>query len=305
MKFSVVIPIFNKAKTIQDSINSILAQTYKNFEIIIVDDGSTDNLDEKLCNFKMIKVIRQENSGVSVARNRGIKESTGDYICFLDADDIWYSDHLEVLHNLIKKYSEFNFYVTSHVLTINNNSCHSSHKLRKINKEEFVCYNLFELLNKNSDGILNTNSVCIKKSFIDSHKLYFEPNKKIGEDTDMWYRICLYTPCVITKKETTLYRREFSTATKKTSNTFNWVFAERLNKILGDNNIKPEIKKECILLIDRYKMKCTRDLIFLGNKKEALLFLKDVKNKKNIKFILTTILYILPKFIVKKIYKLS
>lgn len=305
MKFSVIIPVFNKAETIQDSINSILAQTYKKFEIIIVDDGSTDNLKEKLLDFKMIKVIRQKNSGVSVARNYGIKEATGDYICFLDADDIWYSNHLEVLHELIKKYSEFNFYVTSHVLSINNKNYHSSDKLKKINKDDFVCYNLFELLNKNSDGIVNTNSVCIKKSFIDSHQLYFEPNKKIGEDTDMWYRICLYTPCVITKKETTLYRKEFSTATKKTSNTFDWIFAERLNEILKDNSINPEIKSQCVLLIDRYKMKCTRDLIFLGNKKEALIFLKCVKNKINIKFILTTILYILPKFIVKKIYKLS
>ncbi|MBR4881344.1 MAG: glycosyltransferase, partial [Clostridia bacterium] len=89
MKFSVIIPVYNKADTISASIDSVISQTEKDFELIIVDDGSSDNIDEVLSKYKNIHVITQENGGVSVARNSGIMAAQGDYICFLDADDLW------------------------------------------------------------------------------------------------------------------------------------------------------------------------------------------------------------------------
>jgi glycosyltransferase involved in cell wall biosynthesis len=96
VKVSVIIPNFNNAEYIKESIDSVLFQTYKDFELIVVDDGSTDNSMEILEEYKSkIRILRQSNSGVASARNLGILESKGSLIAFLDSDDIWTSDKLE------------------------------------------------------------------------------------------------------------------------------------------------------------------------------------------------------------------
>lgn len=93
---SVIIPTYNREDYICETIESVLTQTYKDFEIIVVDDGSTDNTKEKLVPFlKNIKLIEQKNSERAVARNNGIKNSSGKYIALLDSDDIWTPNKLE------------------------------------------------------------------------------------------------------------------------------------------------------------------------------------------------------------------
>lgn len=88
---SVIVPLYNKEHHIEKSINSIINQTYSNFEVIIIDDGSSDNSLNIIRTIvdARIKIITQPNAGVSAARNRGINESKGEYITFLDADDLW------------------------------------------------------------------------------------------------------------------------------------------------------------------------------------------------------------------------
>ena len=95
-KVSVIIPNYNYEKFIAATVESVLSQTYGNIEIIIIDDGSKDNSLEVLKQFgDKIRVIEQKNAGVSVARNHGVSLSTGEYIAFLDADDIWLPEKLE------------------------------------------------------------------------------------------------------------------------------------------------------------------------------------------------------------------
>ena len=105
---SVVIPLYNKEKSIAQTLECVLNQTYKDFEVIVVDDGSKDNSAAIVAQFTdtRIHLIRQENGGVSAARNRGIEEAQGKYVAFLDADDVWLTDHLESLVNLIRQYSQ-------------------------------------------------------------------------------------------------------------------------------------------------------------------------------------------------------
>lgn len=88
---SVVIPLYNKDKQIAKTLYSVLKQTYPNFEVIVVNDGSTDNSLSEVSKISdsRIRLICQENKGVSAARNRGIQEAKSDYIAFLDADDEW------------------------------------------------------------------------------------------------------------------------------------------------------------------------------------------------------------------------
>ena len=104
--FSIVVPTFNRADIILSTLSGILNQQFKNFEIIVVDDGSTDNTLEKLKSFqeknKQIKIITQENKERGAARNNGFKNSTGAYVLFFDSDDRMHEDHLETLFEQIK-----------------------------------------------------------------------------------------------------------------------------------------------------------------------------------------------------------
>ena len=106
MYFSIIIPLFNKEDYIERTINSVLNQSYKNYEIIVIDDGSTDSgrkIVEKFSN-DIIKYHYQSNSGVASARNNGAKKAKYKYIVFLDSDDTWDSKFLEELALLIFQY---------------------------------------------------------------------------------------------------------------------------------------------------------------------------------------------------------
>ncbi len=109
MKISIVVPIYNAEKYLDRCIQSILNQSYKDLEIILIDDGSTDS-SNKICNNyqkrdNRIKFISQKNEGVSAARNRGISEATGEFIGFVDSDDYIQPNMYETLYGLINKYN--------------------------------------------------------------------------------------------------------------------------------------------------------------------------------------------------------
>jgi len=301
MKFSVIIPVFNKANTITDSINTVLAQTEKDFELIIVNDGSTDHLADVLKDFPDVKVINRENGGVSRARNAGIRAAEGDYICFLDADDLWTPDHLSELRHLIEAYPSAAMFATSHTETTSDGKVyHSSTHLADL-AERFLAENLFKLLNTRAYTLINTNSICISKAFLLAKDLFFEPDEKIGEDTDMWYRVALHTPVAFSKKETTVYRRENSTATKHGSGSFTWIFCKRW-ETLRHGDYDAERKAECGKLIDRYRLSCSRSYMLQKDRKNAKKMLKCVTYHDK-RYFLTYLLTCLPFFVSKKLLK--
>jgi glycosyltransferase involved in cell wall biosynthesis len=106
-KVSVVIPTYNYGRFISEAIESVLRQTYPIFEIVVVDDGSTDNTEEIVAKFgDKVKYIKQKNGGVGLARNTGVRHSTGEFIAFLDADDIWLPHKIERQVQLLQKDGE-------------------------------------------------------------------------------------------------------------------------------------------------------------------------------------------------------
>ena len=106
MKVSIIIPLYNQKQFIADAIESALAQTFNNIEIIVVNDGSTDCPDEVLDMYKdKVKLVYQENKGLAATRNRGLLESAGEYVQFLDADDILFHDKIERQIAIINKYN--------------------------------------------------------------------------------------------------------------------------------------------------------------------------------------------------------
>ena len=118
-RFSVIMPLYNKERYVKKAIESVIAQTYRDFELIIIDDGSTDNSLEVVRGLKIedrrLKILTQSNSGVAVARNNGVAASEGEYMCFLDADDWWEANFLEEMDRLITEYPEAGLCATNYI----------------------------------------------------------------------------------------------------------------------------------------------------------------------------------------------
>ena len=131
MRFSVVVPLYNKENCIRMTLESVKKQSFKDYEVIVVDDGSTDCSLEEARKIKSenITIIHQQNQGVSVARNTGILHAQGQYIAFLDADDEWEPDYLKTIDHLIEKYPESDMYVTAYRVDMGNGKSHYSARL--------------------------------------------------------------------------------------------------------------------------------------------------------------------------------
>ena len=194
MRFSVVIPLYNKAAYLCKSIESVISQAYNDFECIIVDDGSTDSsaeiADGYSAKYQNIRVVHQQNSGVAIARNKGVKESLGDYICFLDADDWWDPNFLLSINETITKIPDAGIYGTNYYYYK-----HGKKEVR-VNIKTGV-FDYFKEYSKNLQMPLTSSSVCVpKKIFIEMSG--FNPKLKLGEDFDLWIRIALkYTTVFI------------------------------------------------------------------------------------------------------------
>jgi len=182
---SVIIPAYNAVAFISDAIESVLGQTYKNFEIIVIDDGSTDSTPRLLSKYKpTIKIFSINHSGPASARNVGIRNSSGKYIAFLDADDLWEKDKLLKQIMYMEKNSDLGFSYTYAI-------CFSDCDGKKIYSKELRCNlegNVFQNLFW-SNFIVNS-TVMVKRICLEKVGLLDESKDIIGsEDYDLWLRL--------------------------------------------------------------------------------------------------------------------
>lgn len=202
---SVVIPLYNKKESIAHTLECVLKQTYQDFEVVVVDDGSTDGSAEIVEGVAdgRIRLIRQENGGVSAARNRGIKEAKREYVAFLDADDEWKPEHLETLVRLIEKYPQCGAYSTNY--EFNHDCVIEQTILNKIpfDGEDGVLSNYFEVASCSHPPVCSI-TVCIKKSVLDEIG-GFPIGIKSGEDLVTWARIAVRTNWAYSRKPTATY----------------------------------------------------------------------------------------------------
>ncbi|GKX31763.1 hypothetical protein SH1V18_42430 [Vallitalea longa] len=191
MEFSVIIPLYNKENHVGRAIKSVINQTYKDFEIIVIDDGSTDNSAKEVIKIKdsRIRLIRQNNGGVSSARNKGIAEAKYDYIGFLDADDIWMPNFLQSIKNLIKQYPMAGVYATSYRIQRGDGAIITSLSGRNLKKNWKGIIDDYFRFSLNAPLISASSVVVPKKIF--NHLGNFNVKLNRGEDLDMWCRIAL------------------------------------------------------------------------------------------------------------------
>lgn len=248
-KISIIIPCYNCEKWIKRTLDALINQTEKVFEVIFIDDGSSDN-GYKIAN-KILeksdlkyKVISQKNSGVSIARNKGIDISSGEYIYFLDADDYIDEHFCEVLCNKIEKNNEDIIFFSYYLYEDNN--------LKEFNNETYDYDVNIDVINKilNSKIKYNMCSLIIKKEIIMKNGIYFTPKCKYGEDHEFIIKCVVNSSTIGVINEKLFYyiRRKDSAVAKFTKERLSSIDSAKrieiyLNERIKDFNIYNSCKK--------------------------------------------------------------
>lgn len=248
MTFSVIMPLYNKAPYVEKAIRSVLEQTYPHYELIVINDGSTDNsaeIAEKLLEgVTNAKFINQQNSGVATTRNNGVAIAKGEYICFLDADDWWDISFLQEMSQFIKEYPDAGIWGTNYWYV-------KRGMTRLMNQHIPNGYIDFCKEHSTLAQVLWTGSVCILKTVYNDMD-GFKPFLKLGEDFDLWIRVALKYKVAYLNKPLTYYNQNVDTITRGTGklhhpkNNMLW----NLDYLEDEEKINPHYKQ----LIDRLRV---------------------------------------------------
>ena len=264
---SVVIPLFNKGRYIARAINSVLAQTFQDFEVIVVDDGSTDDGAVVVKGFDdpRIQLIQQENRGVSAARNRGIEAARAELVAFLDADDEWLPDHLETLVRLCKMCPEAGAYTTAYLV--------------KYPDSRLKTPNYHAIPGKPWEGLIpsyfksaafgaspaSTTVVGIPKLILKEMGC-FNTETWWGEDTDLWGRIAFKYPIAFSWSGLGIYHTE---ATNRLCNRIEpineHIFVKTAKNAIEAGDIPPDIYEDLLAYLDKKQIE-TAWKNYLANK---------------------------------------
>lgn len=179
--FSVILPTYNRANMIGKAIESVLAQTYTNWELIVVDDGSTDNTKQvvEAYNDTRIRYIYQQNAERSAARNNGIDNANGVYVCFIDSDDYFLPNHLTEFYKEIEKDADAGMFFGQ---TVADNNGVLTNVIVENKPNNYNTIQEYLIVNP-----VRVAAACVKKSILVNNK--FDTQIRIGEDTELWVRI--------------------------------------------------------------------------------------------------------------------
>lgn len=219
LRFSIIVPLYNKAPYIKKALDSIVSQSFADWECIIVDDGSTDN-SAAICeeiihpvihsSVHPIRLLRQPNSGVAAARNNGVKASCGEYVCFLDADDWWEPTFLEEMDRLIKEYPEAGLYATNYVYYKPGNT-----RVWLDFKTGYLDYAHAYLIQPAMP--VWTGATCMPRKIFDEMG-GFPIGIKLGEDFLLWAKTALHYKVAFCEKPLAYYNNEVPASLRATRN---------------------------------------------------------------------------------------
>ncbi len=192
---SVIIPTYNRAKFVTKAIDSVLAQTYSDYEIMVVDDGSTDNTREVLVPYMdKIIYIYQENAGVSAARNTGIRDTSGQWIAFLDSDDEWLAEKLAIQMADVQKRPELCGHITNATFIRSDKELGNLFEIRNFRQHSTESFVLERpLKDELSRGIVFPSSFIVRRDTL-LHVGLFDTRLSVHEDRDLFFRVALQGP---------------------------------------------------------------------------------------------------------------
>lgn len=238
--FSVVIPLYNKEKSIVTTLKSVCTQSFTDFEVIVVDDGSTDNSYSAASkvNDERIRLIHKENGGVSSARNVGIKAAKYPYVALLDGDDYWAPTFLEEQLALVEEFPEAGMWGVNYAYVKGD----KSEPCRQDMGEGFRGYVEGYFASSHND-LFCSSSVVVRKEVFEKTG-YFDERISSSEDLDMWYRIILRYPVVYCDKVLAYYNQN----------------AE--NRVAYDTDVRFPLTRDIKYYIDKFEEDFRRDKVF-------------------------------------------
>lgn len=280
-KISVVIPLYNKSRHIFRTLLSIVHQKQPVGEVIVVDDGSTDDgvsvvnkfIDDNQVS-NLIRVVSQNNSGVSRARNVGVSYSKGDYVAFIDADDTWSAHFVEEIVNLISHFPSAGAFSTSYQKVIGESEFIDP-KIRCIrSSKSFIIDNFFEICGR-GDLPFVTSSICIKRNVFEDLS-GFPEGEPMGEDQDLWSRLALFSTIAYSPKVLSFYHLD---ADNRVCNSnipdVECPFSKRLNDYVKHNSLSDQLSKNILRYTSTHIINLARMNIKIGKFEAARLLLKD------------------------------
>lgn len=296
--FSVIIPLYNKAEYIERCLQSVINQSYSSFEIIVVNDGSTDGgeLKVKIYQNETIYLINQPNQGVSVARNIGVSHSKYDFVVFLDADDIWERNFLNELNNLIDRYPQAGIYGINHFNKYGNG---------KITFENYnwlfggqtsgIIEDYFKIFANLGKSPFSNSGCCFPKDIFNKVGGY-QPGIKTTEDSDLWCRIALNFDVAFYIKPLAIYYLETPNNTRKTIAFQDFEVSTTLQKYILNNQVPDKYVKSVNQLIAFQQLSLVKRAILTGNNKFAIkkLFDKRLMSNYPIKAVLHFFIALVP-----------
>ncbi|MHA7844523.1 MAG: glycosyltransferase family 2 protein [Winogradskyella sp.] len=271
--FSVVITVYNKGEFIKNTINSVLNQSFQDFEVIVVNDGSTDeskNIIESF-NDKRIHLITTKNQGVSAARNTGIGIANAGYIGLLDGDDLWDKDFLKFIKEAITEFPDISVFSTALAHRYRDKVIPATYNFEQTKTN--CIHNFFK--SSLDHTILTSSSIVFNKIILEKTG-YFDTSIESGEDTDFWIRIGMHYKIVFINK----ILAHYNFVPESISNT---VFSVK-NKPKYDKYFKEEQKdKHLKIYIDRNRFPLAI-LSKLERNKESFKFYRNHINPDNLRF---------------------
>lgn len=285
-KFSVIIPLYNKAAYIQNTLDAVLAQEFVDFEVIVVDDGSTDDSGKIVKSIKdtRINYFYQENQGASQARNKAIELATGEYLALLDADDIWDSDHLEIIHQLITEHPDQKVFATG--IRIQDRYGIQEAKYDLIDPDKIV----IDFFKNSLAAPVISGSTTVLHNSIPIEIGKFDTEIFSNQDTDYWIRIGMKYPVVFTPKTTTTYTFVLGSLSNR-----RYSFNQKTDFSKFDQYLKSN--HDLAKYISYNRLSAYINCTLVGDNKNA----KALKNKIERKYLnrLQKIILYLPSFILK------
>ena len=307
--FSVIMPVYNGERFIENAIKSVLAQTVSDWELIIINDGSSDKTSdilEKYTDSDKIQIITQSNLGVAAARNNGIACAKGTHIAFLDADDTWYENHLEVMKDLILKYPDAGLYGTFTRVELVNGDTITECNYFKTHEDEVYLEDFFAEYHKDkSVKMFTVITTCISMYALKKTG-GFPEGCAIGEDLELSLRAAAYFPVALSKKTTATYKKENSTATKDKSFDADWKFFDTVEDLYKDETIPLTKRENLRKVMGWFTMRRCRHYIIDKQKKKAWKSFFDIRkgsvSKKDL--LINLVLLVLPVSLVRRIFML-
>jgi hypothetical protein len=265
---SVVIPLFNKAPYVVEAVRSALACDYPPHEVIVVDDGSTDDGPQRVRALAdpRVRLVSQPNRGVSAARNRGVDEAHGEYVAFLDADDYWTPRYLGAIAELIARFPGCGMYGT-HFYYFRNDGSRQVPRLRGMKAGPQRVERFFEHWSR---GVLfNTSAVVIPRRLLGAAGIRFPEGEQHGEDQDVWFRIAERWPVGYLPEPLAGYRLGVQASLAESFAADALPCVQRLAARYRARAIPEQHRKGVSLLLSSTRLVIARHLLSKGERRRA------------------------------------